>query len=116
MPAKHPRPVRIQGVAATRRQRRGAAPPAPLPPAGGLAERMLALARESGLPLEQDPGLLEEMARLQTSQDIPAELCLLAGQFLAFVHQADLAFGRGGPRDPQAIQAPAGPSSRPAAS
>jgi type III secretion system FlhB-like substrate exporter len=89
MPPKPPRPALIQGAASPRRPRQGAAAPAPPRQALALAGKMLALARERGLTLQEDPGLLEEMARLQASQDIPPELCLLAAQFLSFVRQAD---------------------------
>lgn len=46
-------------------------------------------AREYGVPLHEEPGLVEALARLDCSRAIPRELYALAAEVLAFVHEAD---------------------------
>jgi type III secretion system FlhB-like substrate exporter len=94
MPPKPPRPALIRQSEPSRRQPgRQPAPPAPPRPGTPLAEKLQVLARQQGLATAEDPQLLEELASLQASQDIPPHICLVAAAFLAFAHQADTLWG-----------------------
>ncbi|MFH1058702.1 MAG: EscU/YscU/HrcU family type III secretion system export apparatus switch protein [Pseudomonadota bacterium] len=56
---------------------------------GKLAEKIIALAREHGVPIKEDPDLVEVLARLELDQEIPPELYLVVAEILAFVYQAN---------------------------
>ncbi len=58
--------------------------------AGGLsAEHIVALAREHQVPLQQDAGLIEALARLEIGSAIPAEVYAMVAEVLAFVYAFD---------------------------
>ena len=64
--------------------------PAPVVTASGrgkLAERILALARERGVPIREDPDLVALLARLDVGQVIPPELYPVIAEVLAFVYR-----------------------------
>lgn len=56
---------------------------------GKLAERIIALAREHGVPIKEDPDLVEVLARLEVDQEIPPELYLVVAEILAFVYKSN---------------------------
>jgi flagellar biosynthesis protein len=56
---------------------------------GLIAEQILALAREHGVPLHQDAGLVEALARLEIGTVIPTELYTVVAEVLAFVYAID---------------------------
>jgi flagellar biosynthesis protein len=73
----------------------GSAPPEIIASGSGLvAERIVALAREHGVPLHQDAGLVEALARLEVGTVIPRELYTVVAEVLAFVYAVDLEAGR----------------------
>jgi len=51
-----------------------------------MAERIVALAREHGVPLQQDPQLVEVLAALDLDREIPPELYRAVAEILAFVY------------------------------
>jgi flagellar biosynthesis protein len=61
---------------------------------GATAERIVALAREHGVPLHQDAGLVEALARLEVGTLIPRELYTVVAEVLAFVYAVDLEAGK----------------------
>jgi len=64
--------------------------PAPVVTASGrgeLAERILALAREHGVPIREDPDLVALLAQLDVGQVIPPELYPVIAEVLAFVYR-----------------------------
>ena len=61
---------------------------------GLLAERILALAREHGIPVERDPDLLAALAPLQVNQVIPPDLFKAVALMLAALYRAN---GKAGP-------------------
>lgn len=68
----------------------GNAPPQIVASGSGLvAQRIIALAREHGVPLHQDAGLVEALARLEVGTVIPPELYAVVAQVLAFVYAVD---------------------------
>ena len=56
---------------------------------GLLAERILALARQHGIPIEQDPDLLAALAPLDVNQELPAELFQAVAIMLAALYRAN---------------------------
>jgi len=54
---------------------------------GLLAERILALAREHGVPIEKDSALLEALYRLDINEEIPEELYQVVAELLAFIYR-----------------------------
>ena len=56
---------------------------------GLMAEEIVAVAREHGVPLHQDPGLVEALSRLDIGTVIPRELYAVVAEVLAFVYSLD---------------------------
>ena len=52
---------------------------------GVIAERILERARELGIPIHEDPELVEAMARLRQGDAIPESLYLAVAQVIAWV-------------------------------
>lgn len=56
---------------------------------GKVAENIIALALEHGVPVKDDPDLVEVLASLDISQEIPAEIYVAVAELLAFVYGAN---------------------------
>ena len=56
---------------------------------GEVAERIIELARGSGVPIREDPELVALLAQLDVGQIIPPELYLVVAEVLAFVYQLE---------------------------
>ncbi|REK53889.1 MAG: FhlB domain-containing protein [Thermobacillus sp.] len=56
---------------------------------GHVAERILELARENGVPIQEEPSLIEVLSKLDIDQEIPPELYALVAEVLSFVYRAD---------------------------
>lgn len=56
---------------------------------GVVAENIVALAKEHGIPLYEDAGLVEALARLDVSDHIPRELYAVVAEVLAYVFRVD---------------------------
>jgi flagellar biosynthesis protein len=68
----------------------GPAPPEIIATGRGLvAEEIVAAAREHGVPLHQDPGLVEALSMLNIGTVIPRELYAVVAEVLAFVYTVD---------------------------
>ncbi len=65
--------------------------------AGLVAERILAAAREAGIPVRHDPALAEALAKLELGADVPPELWTAVAETLAWAYRLDAQAG-GGPR------------------
>lgn len=66
--------------------------------AGVVAERILAAAREAGIPVRHDPALAEALARLELGAEVPPELWTAVAETLAWAYKLDAdASGRGRP-------------------
>jgi len=57
--------------------------------AGLLAERIIALAREHGIPIHDDPDLVEILGKLNLQQEIPPEAYFIVAEILAFIYRAN---------------------------
>ena len=56
---------------------------------GELAEKILAIAKEHGIPLYEDAGLVEALSRLDVSDYIPRDLYAVVAEVLAYVFRVD---------------------------
>ena len=54
---------------------------------GPLAEKILALARQNKIPIEQDSTLMEALYRLDINEEIPEELYQVVAELLAFIYR-----------------------------
>lgn len=61
---------------------------------GEVAERIIALAKEAGVPVKEDPQLVTLLAKLDLDAFIPPELYEVVAHLLAFVYQLDRDFGK----------------------
>jgi flagellar biosynthesis protein len=53
------------------------------------AEEIVRLAREHDVPIHQDAGLVEALAKLEVGQTLPRELYAVVAEVLAFVYAVD---------------------------
>ncbi|GAC43109.1 EscU/YscU/HrcU family type III secretion system export apparatus switch protein [Paenibacillus popilliae] len=56
---------------------------------GQLAEQILEKAKESGVPIQEDPSLVEVLSKLDINQQIPGELYHLVAEVLTFIYKTD---------------------------
>ncbi len=53
---------------------------------GLIAEKIIELAREHGIPLKEDPALVQILAQLDLYQEIPPAVYIIVAEILAFVY------------------------------
>jgi flagellar biosynthesis protein len=56
---------------------------------GTVAEEILRRAREAGVPVQNDPSLVEVLSKLDVNEEIPPELYRLVAEILSFVYRSD---------------------------
>jgi len=56
---------------------------------GVVAERIMEVARQNGIPLREDPGLTSLLAQVDVDREIPPVLYRAVAEVLAFVYQLD---------------------------
>lgn len=56
---------------------------------GRVAENIIELAKEHGVPVKDDPDLVEVLASLEIDQAIPPEIYVAVAELLAFVYSAN---------------------------
>jgi flagellar biosynthesis protein len=56
---------------------------------GLVADRIIAAAREAGVPVRHDPALAEALARLELGDDVPATLWRAVAETLAWAYRLD---------------------------
>ncbi|HSC02199.1 MAG TPA: EscU/YscU/HrcU family type III secretion system export apparatus switch protein [Solirubrobacteraceae bacterium] len=56
---------------------------------GLVADRILAAAREAGIPVRHDPALAEALAKLELGADVPQELWTAVAETLAWAYRLD---------------------------
>jgi flagellar biosynthesis protein len=61
---------------------------------GLIADKILEQAKEHGVPIQEDPSLVEVLAKLELNEQIPVELYQVVAEILAFVYQTDRRSGR----------------------
>jgi flagellar biosynthesis protein len=60
---------------------------------GLVAERIIAAAREAGVPVRSDPALARALAALQLDSDIPPEMWRAVAEALAWAYRLDAGTG-----------------------
>jgi len=53
---------------------------------GDLADRIIALASENGIPLHEDKGLIDILAQINTGEEIPENLYRAVAEVIAFAY------------------------------
>ncbi len=53
---------------------------------GNVAEKIIELAREHGVPVKNDPDLIEVLSSLDIDEQIPPEIYVAVAELLAFVY------------------------------
>ncbi|MFO7875183.1 MAG: EscU/YscU/HrcU family type III secretion system export apparatus switch protein [Desulfovermiculus sp.] len=81
-------------VALTYDQTQDTAPKVSASGRGEVAERILKIARESGIPVREDPDLLEVLARVPVGGEIPRELYQAVAEILAFIYKVNAEMGK----------------------
>ncbi len=56
---------------------------------GTFAEKIIALAKEAGVPIHEDPELAYTLSSLEIGQEIPVELYRAVAEVLAFIMLVD---------------------------
>jgi flagellar biosynthesis protein len=87
-PDTRPQPLR-KAVALKYNPAENAAPVVAAKGQGHVAERILELAREHGVPIQEEPSLIEVLSKLDIDQEIPPELYALVAEVLSFIYRAD---------------------------
>ena len=59
--------------------------------AGSLADKIIAIAREHGIPVKEDPDLVAMLARLDLERALPPELYPLIAELLGFAYKLNKA-------------------------
>lgn len=57
--------------------------------AGFVAEEIIQLAKNNGIPIQQDPALVEILSHLDLDQQIPTELFEVVAEILAVVYKLE---------------------------
>ncbi|HSR69197.1 MAG TPA: EscU/YscU/HrcU family type III secretion system export apparatus switch protein [Acidobacteriota bacterium] len=57
---------------------------------GKLAQKIIRMARESGVPVRQDRDLVQVLSRLDLNEEIPAPIYAAVAEILAFLYRASL--------------------------
>jgi len=60
-----------------------------------LAERIIAAAREAGVPVRSDPALAEALAALELGSDVPEAMWRAVAEVLAWAYRLDAHASRG---------------------
>jgi len=56
---------------------------------GYVAERILEIANEHGIPIKEDRDLIELLYKLDIEQEIPSELYVVIAEILAFIYKVN---------------------------
>jgi flagellar biosynthesis protein len=89
---------RRRRAAAVRYDREGGgAPRVVASGAGAVADRILELARQAGVPVREEPALVEALTRLELEQEIPPELYVAVAEVLVWAYGLEKGVV---PRDP----------------
>jgi flagellar biosynthesis protein len=62
---------------------------------GKVAEKIIQMAREHGIPVKDDPDLVEVLSRLDVNAEIPPKLYVVVAELLAFVYSLNRKKGVG---------------------
>ncbi|WP_035238657.1 EscU/YscU/HrcU family type III secretion system export apparatus switch protein [Desulfobacter vibrioformis] len=81
-----PKDKRKKAIALKYERVKDAAPKVTAKGQGKVAENIIALALAHGVPVKDDPDLVEVLASLDINQEVPAEIYVAVAELLAFVY------------------------------
>jgi flagellar biosynthesis protein len=70
-------------------EKKSAAPKIVASGKGEIARKIIETAREAGIHIQEDPNLIELLAKIPLGQEIPVELYQTIAEVLAFVYQVN---------------------------
>ncbi|QNU37809.1 EscU/YscU/HrcU family type III secretion system export apparatus switch protein [Geobacillus sp. 44B] len=56
---------------------------------GYVAEAIIAAARQHGIPIQEDPSLVQLLSELEVNEMIPEDLYVLVAELFAFIYHLD---------------------------
>lgn len=56
---------------------------------GDQAEKIIALAKQAGIPIKEDPDLINIISKVELGQEIPEEVYALVAEILTFVYSVN---------------------------
>ncbi|MEK8130271.1 EscU/YscU/HrcU family type III secretion system export apparatus switch protein [Paenibacillus filicis] len=68
--------------------------------AGRIADKIMEKAKENGVPIQEDPSLVEVLSKLDLDQEIPPDLYKLVAEVLSYIYRSDSRAGEWG-REPR---------------
>ena len=77
---------RKQAVALRYRPDKDASPRVAAKGSGRVAEKIIELARKHGIPVKDDPDLLEVLSKLEIEEEVPPTVYVAVAELLAFVY------------------------------
>ncbi len=77
---------RKQAVALRYRPEKDTAPRVAAKGTGLVAEKIIELARKHGIPVKDDPDLLEVLSKLEFEEEVPPTVYVAVAELLAFVY------------------------------
>ena len=77
---------RKQAVALRYRPDKETAPRVAAKGSGLIAEKIIELARKHGIPVKDDPDLLEVLSKLEIEEEVPPTVYVAVAELLAFVY------------------------------
>jgi flagellar biosynthesis protein len=92
-PSKQEKSNLNKAVALKYEPERGSAPTIIAKGQGSVADEILRRAQENGVPVQEDPSLVEVLSKLDLNQEIPPELYQLVAEVLSFVYRSDRRVG-----------------------
>jgi flagellar biosynthesis protein len=84
-----PRPPERRRATALSYEKGQLAPRVTATGAGLVADRILAAARDAGIPVRHEPALAEALAKLELGADVPEELWTAVAETLAWAYRLD---------------------------
>ncbi len=63
---------------------------------GVIAEQIIALAKENGIPIHEDPLLVEALSHVEVDDTIPPELYRVVAEVLAYIYRIRLKYNKNG--------------------
>lgn len=84
--------VRKQAVALSYHKQSVDAPKVVAKGKGQIAENIIAKAEENGVPIQEDPNLVELLGQLNMNETIPEELYQAVAEVFAYIYRLDRAY------------------------
>lgn len=84
---------RRQAVALSYKQHQHAAPIVAAKGSGLIADNIVEKAKENGVPIQEDPSLVELLSKLNIQEQVPEDLYQAVAEVFAFIYKLDKTYG-----------------------